>query len=348
MKLAGNLIREGYGKFTRWREYVNSRRYAHVVRKKIAREKGYNTVDRRMIRRIKRYAEEVFGSESYWPWLAAYTELRGEFFEGWIPDDYYKLELMPALNPRPVANLSKIKSYDHRLFPDFAVEPLAVHISGGFYDHEQNPLCDADFLKRMKHYGAEVVIKEDETASGQGITFKNWTDVSRNDFMSGNNYVVQPSVKQHEVLADLYNRAINTVRVATYLSPEGKVSVHHLSLRTGFDGARVVNVSRGGVELLLNIEGSVVSNALDSMGLEIGSRHPDTGFLYEKLKVPSIPEAIRRCIESHYLFPYVRFIAWDLYIDENEIPRLIEWNAWMPDIWVNEALIGPLWRDQSI
>jgi hypothetical protein len=341
----GTIIRSSYDRFKAWREYANSRRQAHVIRERVTRAKGSITVDRKMIRQIKNYSGEIFGNEGYWPWLAVYTELRGEFIEGWMPDDFYKLEMIPALNPRSSAGLSKVKSYDHRLFPGFAIEPIAVRISGRFYDHEQNPMTDTEFQKCLQDIGAEIVLKEDGAASGRGIVFKKWIDISRDDFKPGSNYVIQPSVKQHRSLNELYSHAINTVRVATYLSPEGRVSVNHLSLRTGSKGRRLVNVSRGGMELILNNEGCVISNALDYVGLETGSKHPETGFPYKELRVPSIPEAIRRCREAHHLFPYVRFIAWDLYIDEIGNPKMIEWNAWMPDVWTNEALTGPLWKD---
>jgi hypothetical protein len=131
-KNIGTIIRGSYDRFNVWREYANSRRQAHAFRERVTRAKGSITVDRKMIRHIKSYAGEVFGTENYWPWLALYAEMRGEFIEGWIPDDYYTFLLIPSLNPETASQLSLAKSFDHTLFGDEVVRPLAVRVSGVF------------------------------------------------------------------------------------------------------------------------------------------------------------------------------------------------------------------------
>jgi len=131
-RVFGKIVRGGFESFENWRNYTNSRKQAHSIREIIVKRNGKSVVDKTVLKKIKKYSHDVFGSADYWPWLATYTELRGRFIEGWIPDDYYTLELIPRLNPRHLAMISTIKTFDHHLYDEFAIKPLAVRISGTY------------------------------------------------------------------------------------------------------------------------------------------------------------------------------------------------------------------------
>jgi hypothetical protein len=226
------------------------------------------------------------------------------------------------------------------LFSGFAIKPLAVCIKGQFYDSCQVPLSNSGFSALMNKFNSEVVIKRDGAPSGKGIRFIHSSDIKLSDFQTNHSYVVQPSVRQHELLKQLHPNSVNSLRITTFLESDGSVAVRHISLRFGENGDRTVNHS--GLFVYLDHHGNVTSNAYDDIGIDRGEKHPDTGMIYKNLKIPSMAEAIQKCRNAHHLFPYLRFIAWDLYHDETGEPRLIEWNTRRPDMWVNEARIGPL------
>ena len=58
---------------------VQLRHLAHKDRKRVIKRKGKSVVNREVKKAIKEYARERFGSKAYWPYLAYYTEMRGEF-----------------------------------------------------------------------------------------------------------------------------------------------------------------------------------------------------------------------------------------------------------------------------
>jgi len=68
--------------FNRFVKYRMSRNEAQILRKRLIKIKGNKVVDRALKTELKRYSHETFGSSAYWPWLALYTEMRGEFMEG--------------------------------------------------------------------------------------------------------------------------------------------------------------------------------------------------------------------------------------------------------------------------
>ena len=348
MQLIGKWIRNSYQSFENWREISNSRKFADRTREIIDEKKKVPFVDKKLIKKIKEYSRATYGDSGHWHWLALYTEIREEFIEGWLPDDIYTFQLIPNLNPPRIHYLSTVKSFDHRIFGSFAIQPIFIRVNGQYYDANQNKISEAEFFSVMKTLESEVVIKRDSSPSGKEIEFKKSGSVSTEDFKDGFNYLVQPAVIQHPTLSKLYQESVNTLRVTTYLKRTGEIDIKHLSLRIGTGGGRIVNVSSGGLCLYLDREGNITSQAVDDVGINKGIRHPDTGFLYENLQVPSVPKAIVKCKENHLMFPYIRFIAWDLFIDTEQEPRMIEWNAVRPDMWVNEALIGPLWSEEEI
>ncbi|MGF1671218.1 MAG: sugar-transfer associated ATP-grasp domain-containing protein [Balneolaceae bacterium] len=342
-QFTGQTIRQLYNAFEKWRNYANSRNQAKSIREQIVRKKGYTALNSELKKKIRSYAEKRFGSAGYAPWLETYTELNDEFKEGWIPDDYYTFEMIPELNPRTIAHISNLKTFDHRLFKEFAIQPLAVRVNGSFYDHTHHLISFGEVKEKLREYGGEVVIKRDLAPSSKEIEFKEAISITEKEFPGKYDYLIQPAVKQHKIMDTLHPESVNTIRITTCIAPGGEISVKHQSLRFGKEGIRISNMAAGGLSLFLDKEGRAVTNAYNELGMDAGDIHPTTGVRYRELQIPGMPESIDKCIESHHRFPYLRFIAWDIFIDREARPKLIEWNAWMPGMWEAEALTGPLW-----
>lgn len=344
---AGKLLRGGYNSFERWRNFANSRKQAHVIRKEVIKKKGYSFLNKRILKTICDYAFDRFGSSDYWPWLALYTEIREKFKEGWIPNDYYTYELIPVWNPVKISQLSVLKTFDHRIFDSFSIEPLIIRVSGRYYDSKHIPISVHEAGGILHAYDSEVVIKKDFGPSGKGIIFTEAKKVDMESIAGGYDIVIQPSVKQYKKLSDLYPHSVNTFRVFTHLDGNGVVNVKAVILRFGVGGSRIDNIMSGGSYLPFS-GGSFGNIAYDGLGFESGEEHPDTGFRYNELRLPGIDKLILKCKDAHALFPYLRFIGWDVCIDEYGEPKLIEWNANNPTIWRYEAKIGPFWNHKPV
>jgi hypothetical protein len=326
-------------RFDRSRTFANSRKEAKRIRENLLREKE-SVVTRRVMALIKNYSNKRFNDDSFWPWLAVYTELRGGFQEGWIPYDFYKNNLLPVWNPINKTSLSFMKTFDYRLFGEHCINPIAVRISGIWFDMNMSRMDENDVCDLMQGVDLEIVIKRDRSRSGEEIQFVRSSEFSFSLFKNGYDYLVQPSVQQHEKLAAIHPASVNSLRITTFLDSRGEITVKHRSLRIGTSGDRIVNTS--GYFFFINDLGKVYSDAYGNTGENLGGIHPDTGYRYRDLYLPEIKKAEVLCIQSHKRFPYARFIGWDLYLDRKGEPKLIEWNT-RPDIWVNEAIIGPLW-----
>lgn len=347
-RLLGKWVREGYDAFERWRNYSNSRKQADEYRQKISDSKSHPFITNKLIKRAKEESDARFGDPGHWHWLALYAELREEYVEGWLPMDLYTYRLIPCLNPRRLAYVSFYKSFDHRIFDSFASEPVAVVINGSFYSPENVRLTPQQFSVAMKEYAGEVVVKRDAAASGEGIEFRQSYEIGPGDFEPSNSYLIQPLFRQHRALDELYSYCVHTLRISTYMDNLGEVSIKHKLLRVGHSGNRIVNSGDQDIDLYVDGDGRVMGDAIDGIGRNRGDIHPDSGYLFRELEVPSMKKAMSTCKIAHENFPYLRFIAWDIYIDEEGAPRMIEWNAVNPGIWVHEARLGPLWSREEI
>lgn len=329
------------------RRLYYSRKAAKRNLELIRSEQGKRVVSPKILKEIKEYARARYGSADFWPWLAVYTELRGEYVEGWVPDDFFSYSLLPCFNPEGITKLSICKTFDHRLFPGQTIEPVAVVLNKCGYTPELSPLTDNkfnDLLQKLNNQ--ELVVKREGAPSGEDIRFAPARDITKEWFKEGENYVLQPAVRQHADLERLHPSSIATLRVTTFLGKDGSISVKHRSLRYGTGSSKVVNTS--GMFSFISSEGFVSSNIRSQIGTDLGEKHPDSGIRLPGFKVPGLKEAVKLCKTAHYRMPLLRFIAWDLYVEPDGTPKLIEWNTVFPGMWENDALIGPLWSTEEI
>lgn len=327
---------------------AHMRNDAHRYRKAVIRDKGHRVIDRKLRKEIRAYAKRRFGSKRYWAWLAYYTEVRGEFREGWIPAEYFRFNVVPRLNPEPALH-ADFKTFDYQLFGDFSVKPLFLFISGMYYTPDLKYVHPDEAVSQIQAYKDEIVIKQDAGWGGIKVRVVHGSEFKPEDLKKGNSYVIQPYVKQHKNLSDLYPHSVNTLRVTTFLKKDGTACVKFTYLRFGGDGSRIDNITSGGDFLYVDLDGTPATNTVHPyhLGTSTGERHKNTGFLYADLEIPSFHRALERCMEAHLKFPYARMVAWDVCINTEGEPKLLEWNLGNPDFYPGEIKEGPLWPDDS-
>lgn len=341
-KIAFERLNESYSRYVL---YKLSRDSANRIRNRVISDTGIQIVDSKLLKKIKEYCSDSFGSSDYWPWLALYTELRGEFKEGWIPDDYYRFELLPKLNPERFMRFSEAKSIDHKLFGDMIVTPLFFRSNGKYLSRDRTILKESVFKKLIHDLNQEIIVKPESGRGGHGIKFFSPDNINLDALPSEQDLVFYEAVKQHPELNRLHPESINTFRVVTCVTPTGDIQILYVILRFGMGGSRVDNASSGGGCIYVQPNGAVVPHAYNGIGVSIGEKHPDTGVRYSDLRIPFYDEVITLCEEAHRKFTFTRLVGWDVYINEKAEPKLIEWNANNPAIWNEEALFGPFFED---
>jgi hypothetical protein len=327
---------------------VRSRSIAHKKRKVWIKSTGKSVLNRQIKKRIKQYAQKRFGSTAYWPYLALNTEIRGEFKEGWIPDDYYRYVMEPKINPPAYSSVSEQKTFDYQFWGDFAVRPLFLCISGRYYDADLKVLDPAVLKKNLSEYNDILVIKEEFTMGGKNVQVIHSSEFTLEKLLKGRSYVIQPYIKQHKIINDVYPGSVNTIRVITFIDGKGIVGVKYTILRFGIDGSRVDNLSSGGQFLYIDESGKPSEFAYNTDGYNSGRKHKNTGYVFADLRIPVLDEIKRKCIEAHKKYPYVRLVGWDISYTESGELKLIEWNALRPGIEPIDTIFGPFWKDEEL
>jgi len=328
-------------------QIIDTRMELRSIRRGIIRKKGGSVVNRKLRRVIKAYARRRFGSRAYWPGVALAAELRGEYLPGWIPFDYFYFDLEPRLNPKEYANIGDIRTLDHKRFGDFAIEPLVLYVSDNFYDADFRPFEEQELLKYLAEYDKTIVLKQEFGWGGKQVRLMHSSEFRPEQLQRGVNYIIQPFLKQHKILHDLYPDSVNTFRVKTFRKKDGSVEVLFTFLRFGIDGKKVDNTSVGGHCLFFDSAGNPAEISLDESGLEAGRKHKNTGFVFADLKIPMFQDMINICKSTHRKYPHVRLVGWDIAIDESGSPRLIEWNTQRPSFDLDDAVWGPFFPDDS-
>lgn len=344
-KLIINQLNESYDEHV---SLKGSRDKAKKFWQQLAASKKQTVVDRKLRNKIKAYCRDAFGSSSYWPWLAVYSELRGEFKPGWIPDDYYRFKFLSDMNPETFTNLSEAKSIDCRLFGDAIVEPMFFRTNGQYCQNGGKIMTEADVYEILRAYNNEIIIKPDHSHGGEGIMFRQAHELQLEELPADSDLIFQRVLKQHPVLDRIYPHSINTFRVLTHINDDGKIIVKFIFLRFGRGGTRVDNTGSGGGWVFIRRDGQPESTAYDNWSLPIGTHHPDTHVEFAKLVFPWMSKVRALCKQAHSSFPYCRIIGWDVCINDQGEPQLIEWNAQYPGFWTIEALFGPFFDDVSM
>ena len=327
---------------------IQMRKEAKRIIKMVREKRERKVVDRALMSRIREYARENFGSSAYWPWLVCFTEIRGAFHEGWVPCDFYRFHLIKKINPVHSSFLSFTKSFDSRLFGDFSIPYIIFKTNDTLFDMNLNRLDEAAALEKIRAAGGEVVIKKDSGRWGRDIIFVDSSKVEREMLSPKYDIIIQKAFEQHPEIAAVYPRSINTIRITTFLDFDSTVKVKNVVMRIGAGGSRTDNFKTGGHLLFFDEEGRGGTQAYSGITLEPENEHPDTGYAYRDLRITALDLAKEKCIQSHYKYPYLRLIGWDVFIDRENKPRLIEWNGKYPGYWPMEALVGPWWRTEEI
>jgi len=324
--------------------YFALRKLAHSKRKKLVEKKGYEFVNNKIKKITKEYSREKFGSASFWPYIALYTEIREEFIPGWIPEDYYRMHLLKKYNPESASLISGYKSFDKILFKNFSFEPLLYTVSGTIFNVNRNKITNQEADKLLKDFDQEVIIKPELGKGGNGITFSHSIEVKLKDLAAKGDFIIQPVCKQHHGLQKINPNSLNTLRVFTFLE-NGNATVKFSYLKFGTGESRLDNGSAGGGICGINMDGTLHNNFYDLSFMKRGHMHPDTGVSLDDIKIPNIEGILEACKNAHESYPYVKFIGWDVAVGVDKEPILIEWNARYPMLAYGESLFGPLWGE---
>ena len=277
-----------------------------------------------------------------------FSRLSGVESDRYLSMDVYYFFVVPSLNRYDFINAYIDKNIYSDLFP-MVRQPLTVvkNMHGHFYREGQEISRD-EAIEAVRSYQGEMMIKPTvETCNGDGVD--QITDTSADSLNAlfsryDINFIVQEKARQHPELQRVNPTSLNSMRLYTYRTLEGKCEFlyPYSMLRFGGKGAVKDNTSKGGGTCLIDRDGHVDDRVFRFKHMEISSLKRETGV--ENLVVPCYHKVIDTLLAMHSKLPYFDYVGWDVTVDPDGEPLFIEFNL-VPAIEGPQLMAGPMFAE---
>jgi putative polysaccharide biosynthesis protein len=189
---------------------------------------------------------------------------------------------------------------------------------------------------------ADLFVKPIDGGVGDGALCINKSDVDDDFLRHRPNTLIQPRIKNHPLLAAIFDKSLNTIRVDTLIDGDD-VILTAACLKVGTGEAQVDNWAKGAIAVGVNVD----DGALAAVGVTkaaFGRRqfesHPDTGFRFEGKHVPYWSEVLDLArAAAKAMRPHVT-LGWDIAVTQSG-PTILEANE-TGDFFLLQEAVGPL------
>lgn len=281
-------------------------------------------------------------------WFDVYnrTNVFGFDLKKYVPDSYYYAIIDTFFSNAKKAKVLDNKNYYDLYFPEAPRPKTIVHKANGVYLDEKYRLMSENDAVDCCYEASKVIVKKAvDSSGGHGVIVwdrdKANKDELREMLRKNNSMVVQDYVKQHKVLSSFNDTCVNTIRMVT-LYFEGVIHLVTAVVIMGGKDAVTNHLHRGGLVCGVLPSGQLRKTAFDGK-LNQYDVHPN-GISFADTILPNYD----KCIDlvkglAPRFVDNSRLIAWDLTIDSEANPVLIETNlSWGGSV---QIAGGPVFGD---
>jgi hypothetical protein len=229
-------------------------------------------------------------------------------------------------------NVPNIVLYNNRNV--FVVDNHAIEVNN---DKDFNLLLE-DVFKKNPSLNSMIIKKTYASSSGKKI-YRLYRDQIKTNpemvkeiyhevILSG--FLFQDTIKQHPALDKLNPSCLNTIRIDTFINPDGKIDIVSAYLRMSISNSHIDNISSGGCQVGIVLETGKLKKTgyslIKTLGITVLTEHPVTKTRFEDFSIPYFSEVKELVVKTANLMPGLRLIGWDVAIGESG-PILIEGNS---------------------
>lgn len=283
---------------------------------------------------IKAYFKKHLGREVPTYWHQYLYSRNGIYSEKYIPASVYVSSIIFRLNDLQYSAAYVDKGFYDTLFPDVNRPKTFIKNVNGFYYDDKNAISKEEAISRCLNL-KEAIIKPSVFGTwGEGVKLFH-TD---NGFIPELNmsvpdlflqykksFIIQSKLEQHPDLAKLNPTSVNTIRVMSYRK-ENEVIILYAVIRIGRLGKVVDNETAGGIKADINLQTGRIKGPAFGSPKEKNMPQTDSGTTLDNYLIPSFPEVLEFVKNLHLRLPYFRLIGWDISVDKEGKPVMIEWN----------------------
>jgi len=316
---------------------------AYRCRRKIQRLSKTLPIERQP--RLRESVSRRFPGYSYDLWHRAYAAINGYPSVDYVPEDLFYNVFETRLNPRNRREPYKDKNFFDRMGWDCLPDTIFRIINGRLFDktYEMIDVQTALALAREAQEAELVVKPAIDSGSGSRVMFLDELQLATflmENLKPHSDWIIQRPIVQHQVMAGLNPSSVNTLRVVT-IREGAKVSVISSFAKIGTRGARVDNVMAGNIAVGVAEGGRLRERGHDS-AFRISMAHPDHGYPYGGVVIPSYDSVLDTCIRLHRHVPDLDLLSWDVGVRSDGVPVVIEVNIRRQDANITQICNGPV------
>ena len=297
---------------------------------------------------LKAAIRKRFNGYSFDLWHKVYAAASGRPSVDYVPEDLFYNVFENRLNPRRRKEAYRDKNYYDRLGWSCLPQTIFRIVNGRLFDKSYPyRMIDADTalaLARATELSEFVVKPARDSSGGSGVAFMDLAGLA--SFLPAHmrrhsDWVIQHPIRQHECMSTLHASCVNTIRIIT-IRLGAEVSVVSAFVRIGTGTTRVDNLTAGkSIAVGVEQDGRLGKYGYDN-DLRRCSAHPDHGYAFDSFVIPSFSAAQQTCIDLHQSIPDLDFISWDVAIDQQGKPVVVEFNVGRQEINTSQVCSGPV------
>lgn len=279
-----------------------------------------------------------------------YYSFTGEFDPKICPELYFRTVIDPALNNRKINLAWNDKCYFDRFVKGVNwPETYVRNVNGVYYDSEYDIITKQETINLICKNGSGVIKPSMDTGLGKNVKIIESKDDLESILDSyGKNFVVQRVVKQHPEMAKLSPKSVNIMRMNT-LFINGKARFLNASVRAGMHMSIAANsYSADGDDMAIigvNEDGSLKDFAFFPSGKTVQTL--PNGTIIKDIVIPGFDKAVKEVVKAHAQLGHFGVLAWDVAIDENGNPVIIEYNLNGMGVLYYQLVTGPLFGEYT-
>ena len=330
--------------------YRTKRRLVSRTKKNISQLSSARSLSSGQKSEARRFYKELLNIDIPTEWHEYFYKRTGIFSPKYIPTSLYYTDIIGKANQMQFERAYSDKNITEKLLTGIR-QPKTVlrNMNGYFYVNDQ--AVDRPLAEQVCRNIDDVIIKPTFQSHGDGVrkfyvkdgvTSIDGKTIGELFDVYGSNFVVQRVVHQHERMSALNPSSVNTLRILTYRSGM-EVLVLYSVIRIGRQGWDIDNETAGGISTKIDSNGCLCKYAYGAPGNDM-IETTDTGVVLDGYQIPSFGKALDAVKLLHLQLPYFDLIGWDICIDVDGEPVLIEWNVW-PEL--SQSANGPAFGDYT-
>lgn len=218
------------------------------------------------------------------------------------------------------------------------------------FDSEYNIIEKSKAINLLFSKDKFVIKPSIESGCGKGVSLVRTLEYDENKL--GNlldeyesNYIVQDVFVCHPAYAAFNRSSLNTCRVYTYRDIDSlDLVVLGTVIRFGGEGATKDNACAGGGFCKVELDGSVCDRIFQYGNYTFRSLKEEKGLADYKL--PFFDKVVNLSLSMHRTLPYMNLVGWDISVDTDGNPVLIELNQY-PDCELIQISHGPMFGEYT-